>query len=207
MKNVFRLIFLSFLLLSVTTGVKAYGEPTFAGSSTLPPSCSNTAPRMVWPFTARAVGNNAIELKWGRMDDVSSWTVAYGYASKKYIFGLSNFGNGEWRTLTINELPAGTYYVAIRGNNGCKPGPFSLEWKVTVGRASTRFTSTGTDGSSLGAYNAGNLVNPPVYTSPATTRTVLPTIKAVKPSVAVPTPAPKKASWLQSFFNSLFGKK
>lgn len=211
MKHAFRFFLLSFALLSLTADVKAYGEPTFAGSSTLPPSCSNSAPKMVWPFTAKAVGNNAIELKWGKMDNVSSWTVAYGYGSKKYIYGLSNFGNGNWNMLTINDLPAGTYYVAIRGNNGCMPGPFSLEWKVKVG-SSTRLNPVG---NSLGAYDVGvvnppavnpPVVNPKVYTSPATTKTVVPTVKTVKPSTVVPSPAPKKASWLQNVLNFFSGK-
>lgn len=196
MKHTFRLLLLAFVVATFTSRVQAYGEPTFAGSSTNPPGCGNTAPKSVWPFTAKAAGNNAVELNWGKMNDVSSWTVAYGTAPGKYIYGISNFGNGEWRKLTVNGLPNGTYYFVIRGNNGCKPGPFSLEWQVPVGGGGVaRLAST------------GRAFVPPTYTNPKKTQTITPTLKPTKPGATVPVPAPAKTSWWKSFLNALFGKK
>lgn len=199
MKRLLELVGISvFLLFFALPFAYAYGEgPTFAGSTTGFPVCDKTAPKMVWPFTAKAAGNNAVELNWGKMDNVSSWTVAYGSAPGKYIYGISNFGNDSWRSLTVNDLPAGTYYFVVRGNNGCKPGPFSLEWQVPVG---------GGGGVARLASSRRTAV-PPTYTAPKKTQTITPTLKPTKPGATVPAPAPKKVSWWQGILNFLTGKK
>ena len=150
-----------FLFFALPVAYAAYGEaPTFAASSTSPPTCSNTAPKMVWPFWAKAAGSGKVDLTWGKIEDVTSWTVAYGIAPGTYIYGMSNFGNDTWRSLTVNELPRGTYYFVIRGNNGCKPGPFSNEWKVVVGGGMQTFTG----GQQLGVTTEE--VAPPEVTVP-----------------------------------------
>jgi len=200
MKVLLRGFIILFLLAAVAPSVFAYGEgPTFAGSTTGFPVCDKTAPKAVWPFWAKVVANGKVELTWGKMEDVSSWTVAYGVAPGTYIYGLSSFGNADWRSLTINDLPGGTYYFVIRGNNGCKPGPFSSEWKVVVGEGGSGFASS--------VFNPVNAAVPPVYTNPATGKQVIPTVNPVKPGAVMPTPAPQKISWWQKIFNFIFGKK
>lgn len=192
-----------FLLFFALPSAYAYGEgPTFAGSTTGFPVCDKTAPKMVWPFTAKAAGNNAVGLSWGKTDNVSSWTVAYGTAPGKYIYGVSGFGNDSWRSLTVNDLPAGTYYFVVRGNNGCKPGPFSNEWRVTVGGGAARMASAGRTVRNVPSVKTV----PPTYTGPKN-QTVTPTLKPTKPGATVPAPAPKKVSWWQNILNFLTGKK
>ena len=204
----FFLIVASFFI--VTPLFAAYGgEPaTFASSTTNPPGCSNKAPIRVWPFWAKAVGTNAINLSWGAMGDTSSWTVAYGVASRTYIYGVSNFGNGDSRSFRIGSLPAGTYYVTIRANNGCMPGPFADEWKVVVGGGSAfiggqpsnltvqaaplEVTASPVEGNQYSAQTEGtNRVKPP----------------SVQPPVIPPSQV--RPSFLQgilNFFSGLFGR-
>ncbi len=116
-------------ILSMAVGhVWAYGESAgLPGSTTLPPVCTTEAPKVAWPFSAKAMGSNTVRLSWGAAEKATSWTVAYGSSSKKYIYGLSNFGNSDSRSVDISSLPGGAYYFAIRANNGCMPGPFSPE--------------------------------------------------------------------------------
>lgn len=220
MKHILRVLGVSVFVLffALPVAYAAYGEaPTFAASSTSPPTCSNTAPKMVWPFWAKAVGNGKVELTWGKMNDVSSWTVAYGFAPHTYIWGQSNFGNDTWRSLTVNELPRGTYYFSIRGNNGCKPGPFSNEWKVVVGGGTQTFTG----GQQLGAVVEAaepEVVAPPTEVAAPPEGgygNIQPTV-GTEPSAPLPVQVPVTPTipvtppWYQGiidFFNSLVGQK
>ncbi len=195
----FFIVIASFFI--VTPLFAAYGgEPaTFAGSTTGAPYCSNAAPRMVWPFWARAAGANAIDLSWGEMQNTSSWTVAYGVASRTYIYGVSNFGNASSRSFRIGSLPAGTYYVTIRANNGCMPGPFANEWRVVVGgRSGTAFFEE---------------VIPTIATVRTTTfsenrisPTPRPTARVTPKTTVVPGSTGQQGSWWQRFVNFFTGK-
>lgn len=128
-----------FLMVLKNDAVASYGYNmtgsttgfTTAGSA---PGCGSTAPEAPWLYSAVARGNE-VDLTWAKVDNVSSWTVAYGLRSGTYLYGLSNFGNGDSRSVAIGHLPSGTYYFVIRANNGCKPGPFSAEQRVSVGRS------------------------------------------------------------------------
>lgn len=189
----------------------AYGEaPTFAGSSTNAPSCGNTAPKTVWPFTATSMGNGTVDLTWGQMENVSSWTVGYGVAPGTYVYGISNFGNGDWRSLTVSDLPAGTYYFVIRGNNGCMPGPFSSEWKVVVGGGGSSFTGGQQSEFNVQAFAPQKLVPPggTGYTPPTNGNSLA--------GIPFPTPTPFTSSttgtppwwqWIVDFFMGLFGQQ
>jgi len=198
----FFIIVASFFI--VTPLFAAYGNaPTFASSTTNPPGCSNKAPKMVWPFWAKAAGANAIDLSWGAMPDTSSWTVAYGVASRTYIYGVSNFGNSDSRSFRIGSLPAGTYYVTIRANNGCMPGSFANEWRVVVGGGGT---GTGT------AFLEP--VNPTPTTKLTTTTfretrvspTPKPTARVTPKTTVVPGTAGQQVSWWQRIVNFFTGK-
>ena len=185
----------------VTPLFAAYGgEPaTFAGSSTGTPHCSNTAPRMVWPFWARAAGANAIDLSWGAMADTSSWTVAYGVASRTYIYGVSNFGNGESRSFRIGSLPAGTYYVTIRANNRCMPGPFANEWRVIVGGgARTTFIEE--------AIPTIATVRTTTFSENRVSPTPRPTARVTPRTTGTPAVTGQQTSWWQRLLN-IFGRK
>lgn len=58
--------------------------------------------------------------------------MAYGVQPGKYIYGISNFGDSNSRSINIKSLPAGKYYFAVKANNGCMPGAFSNEWPVVM---------------------------------------------------------------------------
>lgn len=202
MKHVLRGLIVFFLLFAATTSAYAYGESaSFAGSTTMPPTCSNPAPAMVWPFSARAIGAGTVELTWGEVPNVSSWTVAYGTAPGTYIYGISQFGNSLSRSIQIGSLPSGVYYFAMRANNGCKPGPFSNEWRVVVGgggggRALLTSLGGGTGGT------PGRIIATP---TPTTRVQATPT---PRPGAPTGTTAPSGGqSWWQQLLNFIFGKK
>lgn len=180
--------------------VWAYGESAgLPGSTTLPPVCTTAAPKVVWPFNAKAVGKNTVRLSWGAVDSATSWTVAYGSTSKKYVYGLSNFGNSDSRSVDISSLPGGTYYFSVRANSGCMPGPFSPEVAVRLGGGGVGLTPSVplvTGGLNVGTKN----VVPKVTTSP---KNVQPTVSA-RPGV--PTPTVTRPSLWQSILR-LFGVK
>lgn len=192
---------LSFVLLGNTSPVQAgYGDAGVA------PVCSNEKPGKPWLYALTASGKSQASLYVDKSDRANSWTVAYGVQSGKYIYGLTNFGRGNERIIEINDLPAGTYYFAIRGNNGCMPGPFSNEMSVRMG-------------------GGGRLVSanytPPAgeYTPPTTKKITNPTISKspVAPSVAPKAVVPIKGTaptngvgfWqsISNFFRGLFGGK
>lgn len=198
----FFIIVASFFI--VTPLFAAYGgEPaTFAGSTTGSPHCSNTAPKMVWPFWARAAGTNAIDLSWGAMPDTSSWTVAYGVASRTYIYGVSNFGNGNSRSYRIGSLPAGTYYVTIRANNGCMPGPFANEWRVVVGGggSGTAFFGTAAPTPTI------TTLKTTTFTETRVSPTPKPTARVTPKTTVIPVVTGQQVSWWQRIVNFFSGK-
>lgn len=198
-------ISLALMLSSASVVYAGYGE---AGSATF---CSNEKPSKPWLYAVTNSGRDQASLYVDKSDRANSWTVAYGVQSGRYIYGLTNFGRGDERIITVNHLPAGTYYFAIRGNNGCMPGPFSGEMSVRIGG---------------GARLASNYVAPvQTYVPPTNPRTITPVItprttvaptvpqvtqpKAVVPAPKVTPPAPKIGFWqsITNFFNGLFGGK
>jgi hypothetical protein len=207
-----KLIF-SFILITVlgyaffvllTKTVAAYSnDPSTAGA----PACNNSAPKAPWPFSAKAAGKNAVDLTWGKVDGASSWTVAYGVKSHKYIYGLPGYGNSGTRSARISNLPAGHYFFVLRANNGCMPGPFSNELTVAVGGGGIVQTvllpkTVVSKVTPAPVVKQGTGVPPTVTFKPQAT-------PYVNPFVATPTPAPQAAGWWQSitgFFKSLFGR-
>lgn len=117
------------LMVLVPKQVMAYGtSPGPAG----PEVCSKSVPAKPWLYLAKYVKSGEVELKWDKVNDASSWTVAYGVQPGKYIYGISNFGDSNSRSINIKSLPAGKYYFAVKANNGCMPGAFSNEWPVVM---------------------------------------------------------------------------
>lgn len=174
--------------------VRGYGN-SVAGTAIDAPTCNNSAPSMVWPFWARSAGGGAVDLTWGAVNQATSWTVSYGVAPGKYIYGVSNFGDGNSRSFRISALPSGVYYFVMRANNGCKPGPFSNEWKVTVGRGGVARTQSVND----------SFVNAPA----GSPKNLVPTVSPSKPAPAqaaqVAPAAPKTGFW-QKIVNFFLGK-
>ena len=136
MKTTFKLVFsfmlLFFIALVAYKTVSAYGL-TPAGA----PICNNGVPGTPTLKTLKSLGGGSVELTWDNVASASSWTVGYGVQSGKYIYGVHNFGDSASRGIKINELPGGTYYFALRANNGCMPGAFSGEKTISLGGTSS----------------------------------------------------------------------
>lgn len=197
------------LFFGLPAAYAAYGEaPTFAGSSTNAPFCGNTAPKVIWPFSAKAGAGGTVNLSWGKTENAGSWTVAYGVAPHTYIYGISNFGNGDSRSIQVKSLPGGTYYFAMRANNGCMPGPFSNEWKVVVGGGGLAFM--GGQQSGLNVVPAASpQITPPVggYTPPAGGNQGVPLNVGAPVVPSTPPAAPSFWQGILNFFSGLFGGK
>ena len=193
LSGLFVFVFVSF--------VSAYGtSPGPAGA----PICNSTAPKAPWPTSVKIVGSGAVEVTWGKVDNASSWTVAYGVKSGKYIYGLHNFGNGESRSVKIGSLPRGTYYFVVRANNGCAPGPFSAESRIAVGGGTTTALITSTPTATNTTKVTATPTPKPNYVPG---KVATPTPKGI----VVPTATPKPANvgfWksIINFFANLFGK-
>ena len=148
----------------------------FAGYGTAPninqaPSCNNEKPGQANFAFIRKTGTNQIEVGWNATDKATSWTIAYGPQSGRYIYGMNDFGDNNSRSVNINMLPAGTYYLVIKANNGCMPGNFSPERKMTV-------FSNGTVAGAR-TFRLGTILG----------RTATPTSTPVITNITTPTPA------------------
>ncbi|OGD94622.1 hypothetical protein A3C33_01095 [Candidatus Curtissbacteria bacterium RIFCSPHIGHO2_02_FULL_42_58] len=116
------------ILVSAPQAVLAYGgDPKDA------PTCGSEKPGQPWLFIPTSIGSTYVDISWSGADRATSWTIAYGIASGRYIWGVPDYGNGSHRGLRIGNLPPGTYYFVVRANNGCMPGPFSNEQVAAVG--------------------------------------------------------------------------
>lgn len=200
------------LLFITKTTAFGYGEARNVPASNeaiSAPVCGNTVPSKPWLYSAKSLGNGVVELTWTKADNGNSWTVAYGVISGKYVYGISNFGNSESRSIKISHLPAGTYYFVVRANNGCMPGPFSNEQKVNVGSLVARLVQKVT---------GGQPTPTPTVKQQGTQIKPTPTVKTVRPTIvpskggqnlvptATPTPTPKKGGLLQRILDFFSGK-
>lgn len=186
--------------------VFGYGGPTFAGSSTNPPVCSNEKPDQVVLYEPNhsllptAKNANSVRLNWLKTDKASKYTIAFGLASGNYIYGLPDVGNND--NYTVDHLSSGTtYYFVVRGVNDCMPGPWSKEWSATVGGGAGSFTN-------LDANSPSVILPPNIPFAPLTGDVVNPPTTNVQPSVIpqyVPpqaTPAPQ-LGFFQSLWRSI----
>ncbi len=171
---------LSVSLLSV------FASSVFAGYGSSPasaPVCNNSVPAKAAFSFVRKSGASEIEVGWNEVSGATSWTLAYGNQPGKYIYGMSNFGDNNSRSVNINMLPAGTYYAAVKANNGCMPGPFSDERKITVGANGSVFGIRTSRGSVLSRVTETPAVVTP---TPTETEERVITIPSVNEEVVVP---------------------
>ena len=186
--------------LFVANLVRAYGEPAAA------PVCSNTVPGTPTIKTL-TTSTDSVTLSWDGVSNATSWTVAYGVETGKYIYGVHNFGTSGSTGLTINSLPGNKYYFALRANNDCMPGAFSGEKSVTF--------SGGTGSSPVTYETTSSGEDEEVATTPAPKKTTV----TPAPKKVSPTPIPQKGQqggtgqspalsiWqrILNFFRGLFG--
>ena len=195
---------LSFLILaslvSATGAFANYGSAPDTSGQNGPasaPVCNNTVPGVPSFNFVRRVANNQIEIGWNATANATSWTVAYGNQPGKYIYGVSNFGNADSRSLKIGMLPTGVYYVVVKANNGCMPGSFSPERKMTV------FAS----GNVLGAKTRTGTILGAKTTPGVTPSAGSPTGGVELSGTGTPTPTSGQGGNIfQRFFHFLFGR-
>ena len=187
-KVLFVLGFLSLYYFSnVETVVAGYGTSPASHSA---PVCNSQLPGNTWITNVSKTGQSQIEINWVGADRATSWTVAYGRESGKYLYGISNFGDNNSRAVNINMLPSGTYYMVIKANNDCMPGSFSPERKVIVGNVMARtieYTRNGNIGTqvSFPALTTPEAVGDTTQVAPTATVTATPEVR-----LEDPTPAP-----------------
>jgi len=125
------LIALAFSM-SSSAVMAGYGSSPSTGNNNNAPTCNNEKPGQANFDYVRKLSNSQIEVAWSPVDKATSWTIAYGTESGKYIYGMADFGDSQSRSVNINMMPAGVYYLTIKANNGCMPGNFSPERKMTI---------------------------------------------------------------------------
>ncbi len=123
------LAFVLVFVLSTTPSLAGYGT---APNINKAPTCNSEKPGQAQFSFVQKSGRNQIEVGWNAVARATSWTIAYGTESGKYVYGMADFGNNQSRSVKINMLPAGTYYLVIKANNNCMPGNFSNERKIIV---------------------------------------------------------------------------
>lgn len=191
---------LAFSSFAFSSNVNAYGL-TAAGA----PSCNNTAPGTPFISSIKAIGGGSIELFWNGVDRASSWTVAYGTESGKYIYGVHNFGDGVSKAIKISNLPNGRYYFVLRANNGCAPGAFSAEKNSYTSGGGGTYTEpvTYTVPDETGEESTPK---PVISATPSSNNKYLVSPKPLATVTPIPSPTGSISLWqrILNFFNSLF---
>ncbi len=114
--------------------------PTSASTSFRPagaPSCQDTVPSSApWLSSAVAIGASSVNINFTNAGNpVDHYTLEYGTKSGEYIYGVDSFGDigKSNQTYTIGSLASNTtYYIRVRGGNGCAVGPWSNELAVAT---------------------------------------------------------------------------
>lgn len=210
MKKILLILVLSIVYFSSNNQVLAgYGTAPANHSA---PVCNNEKPGQAQFSFVRKSGTHQIEVGWNAVDRATSWTIAYGKQSGKYIYGIPDFGNNESRAVYINILPPGTYYIVIKANNGCMPGNFSTERRITVSKNGTFY---GYQRNRFGSYFTRPVVTPnPIevdinvsnsISTPSSSPTPTSFINALPTPVAVPVAPVKKLGLFQRIWIFFFG--
>ncbi|MEI6690279.1 MAG: hypothetical protein WCL07_00855 [bacterium] len=188
------------MALSASPALAGYGSTP--SNTTGTPACNDEAPAKPTFSYVRKSGASEIEIGWNAADRATRWTVAYGNESGKYIYGSADFGDSASRSINISMLPKGVYYVVVKASNGCKPGPFSDERKVTVTA----------DGSVLGTKTfrpfSGLVLGTKVTSSPTPAPSATPeeTVSSPTPSASgTPATSESQLNWFQKLIKYVFG--
>jgi len=111
-------------------------ENSSSSNSSSAPSCNDTKPTGTPNlFQIDALVNQAIMYFAPVSGSVSKYYIAYGYTPGDIRFGVGfdQGSSGGVLSYTINALsPNATYYFKVRGGNGCMPGNWGNEIKITT---------------------------------------------------------------------------
>jgi hypothetical protein len=122
---------IAFVVSTVTptpTPTPATSSSTSVTNTSTPPVCSNSSPTsspQLFRIDTRAT---SITLFFNSVNDALSYVIAYGLTPEANNWGANYDFSAEGGVLqfTINDLsPNTTYYVRLRGGNGCATGPWS----------------------------------------------------------------------------------
>lgn len=186
------------VLASATPALAAnYGSSPSGGSSG-PSVCNNQLPGTATIVSVKKTGGNEIELGWTGAERATSWTLSYGKKPGQYTYGVANFGDNGSRSIKIGMLPAGIYYAVIKANNGCTPGGFSAERRITVSAGGSVLGATTTRRTTTGKVLGAKTVAPKVNTAPAAPVVEQQAPVAVQQPIASPAPIVK-----EGFFRKL----
>lgn len=105
-----------------------------APNATCKDATPGSNPQLISAFSN---GPNKITLTWtSATGPLTHYLVAYGIASKQYIYGNPNVGNTT--SYAVGSLTEGkTYYFVVSAVNGCRPGNFSNEISTIAERLTT----------------------------------------------------------------------
>lgn len=113
-------------------GGNSGGSSSNSGGSSAP-SCNNEAPKAPFIVSAVTTGKNEITLTWSKpAGNVTHYSVAYGVAKNKPMYGAANVGNVT--SFKVNGLSGGgTYFFTVKAVKDCTPSAASNEVGVKVG--------------------------------------------------------------------------
>jgi len=196
-KKIITTVLVAAMFIISANAVMAYADPGPASA----PVCNTIKPQKASLLRVKSLGKGKYELLWDKATDASSWTVGYGIAPGKYIYGIHNFGDDRSRSLTINTFSNKKFYFVVRANNGCMPGDWSNEWKVgTVAAAATGTIRT--------VAPVVKKAAPIVTKAPVKTTTIAPvkegTAPAQEETAPIITPAPVKTGGFGAWLRGLF---
>src|SRR3989344_1828935 len=86
-------------------------------------------------------GERSAALTWQKAPDpVTYYLVRYGLTKENPEYGLSNIGNRDTTSFTVQELTNGQkYYFQVRAGNSCRPGDFSNTLSAIPGKPKVTF--------------------------------------------------------------------
>lgn len=188
------------IVITTVVSMALASTPVMAGYGSSPSNstpCNNEAPAAPTFSFVRRSGASEIEIGWNKTNRANKWTIAYGKEPGKYIYGVADFGDENTSSAKIGMLPTGVYYVVIKASNGCMPGQFSAERKMTVfasGRVLGAKTVVPYTGNVLGTKDAA--------------ATPAPSVTTLESATPAPSSAPAtevRLNWLQRFIKFIFG--
>lgn len=129
-------VYQSFNFLIQKTALVFSSPITFA----TPPSCTTATPTAPDLFQIDTSNNKAILYFAPASGFVNKYMISYGYTSGDDRFGVEFPQNQQSGVVAyaINDLqPNTTYYFRVRAGNGCMPGSWGNEMKITTAKSST----------------------------------------------------------------------
>lgn len=119
-------------------------QPEQPKSTTETPQCTSSKPNTTPNLFQIDVTNNSAKIYFAPVTNANNYYVAFGLAPNDNTFG-AQLDTGSYAGVLSYEIkslsPSTTYFVRIRGGNGCMPGEWGNEMKFTTTSTSTKGTT------------------------------------------------------------------